>query len=291
MIDEERLIPVEDGLRVWTRRVGGDHPSPRTPLLVLHGGPGVPHDYLENLAALATADRAVIFYDQLGCGRSDCPDEPDRWRLPRFVAEIVTVREALGLDHVVLLGQSWGGMLAIEYLLTHPVGVAGLILSNSTASAPLWGAEADRLRAALPADVRAVLDRHEAAGTTESPEYQAAMAVFYARHVLRLQPVPEFVSRSLDHIGQPYQVMWGPSEFHVTGNLKTWDRTGRLGEIRVPTLLISGEFDESTPAINRQLRDGIPAARWVQLDGCSHLAHVEAPERYRAAVQEFLDTL
>ncbi len=291
MIDEQRFVSVEDGMRVWTRRLGGDGENQRAPLMVLHGGPGFPHDYLENLAVLASPRQAVVFYDQLGCGRSDCPDAPGRWRLPRFVTEIDYVRRALGLDTVVLLGQSWGGMLAIEYALTQPVGLIGLILSNATASAPLWGAEAQRLRTDLPLDVQATLARHEAAGTTDSAEYKGAMEVFYSRHVLRLKTMPDFVRRSFDRLGQPYGVMWGPSEFHITGNLAHWDRTARLGEIRLPTLLISGEHDESTPAINRALQRGIPGAQWVLMEGCSHLAHVEAPERYLRIVQDFLDSL
>lgn len=290
MIDEQRFIAVEDGLRVWTRRLGGGAADERAPLLVLHGGPGFPHDYLEKLAALAGPRQSVVFYDQLGCGRSDCPDEPERWRLPRFVTEIDSVRAALRLDRVVLLGQSWGGMLAIEYALTQPVGLVGLVLSNSTSSAPLWGAEAQRLRADLPHDVQATLTRHEAAGTTDSPEYRAAIEVFYARHVIRV-PMPDSVRRSFDRLGQPYFVMWGPSEFHITGNLADWDRTQRLAEIRVPTLLISGEHDESTPAVNRVLQRGIPGAQWTLLEGCSHLAHVEMPERYLRVVEDFLDSL
>lgn len=291
MIDEQGFVAVEDGLRIWTHRLGGGGDDERAPLLILHGGPGVPHDYLENLAALASPRQPVVFYDQLGCGRSDCPDDPGRWRLPRFVTEVDYVRRALRLDRVVLLGQSWGGMLAIEYALTQPGGLVGLVLANSTASAPLWGAEAHRLRADLPPDVQAALARHETAGTTDSAEYKAAMDVFYVRHVIRVQPMPDFVRRSFDRIGQPYGVMWGPSEFHLTGNLADWDRTSRLAEIGVSTLLISGEHDESTPAINRALQRGIPSARWVLMKGCSHLAHVEAPERYLRTVQDFLDSL
>lgn len=288
LADEERRVAVEDGYRVWTRSVGGGAAAERPALLILHGGPGVPHDYLDGLAALAAPDRRVVFYDQLGCGRSDCPDEPGRWRLERFVAEIGRVREALGLDRVVLYGQSWGGMLAIEYALARPPGLAGLILANSTPSSALWGAEAARLRAELPAALRAILARHEAAGSTDHPDYQEAVWAYYRRHVLRIEPMPEHVRRSLEHIGQPYGVMWGPSEFHITGNLKDWDRSARLGEIAVPTLLISGEHDESTPAINRVMQQGIPGARWALLDGCSHLAHIEAPEAYLKALREFL---
>lgn len=290
LADTQRWVDVEDGLRVWTRNVGGGGPQERAPLLVLHGGPGAPHDYLENLQVLASQKQRVIFYDQLGCGRSDQPDEPERWQLPRFVTEIDAVRRTLGLDCVVLLGQSWGAMLAIEYALTQPSGLTGLILSNGTASAPLWSAEAQRLREQLPEDVQIILAQHETAGTTDSAAYHEAMGVFYARHLLRI-PMPDFVQRSFDGVGQPYATMWGPSEFHMIGNLKNWDRSARLHEIRVPTLIVSGEHDESTPVINHALQLGISGSRWVMLEGCSHLTHVEAPERYQREVQDFLESL
>jgi proline-specific peptidase len=289
--EHEQRIAVEQGNHVWTRSIGGGNPSERTPLLILHGGPGVPHDYLQGLEALASERQRLIFYDQLGCGRSDCPDDPARWQLPRFVAEVDLVRQALGLEQVVILGQSWGGMLAIEYALGQPAGLQGLILANSTASARLWGEETSRLRAALSAEVRAVLDQHEVAGTTDSQAYQAAMLEFYRRHVIRLEHWPGPVQRAFEQIGQPYGVMWGPSEFHITGNLQDWDRTSRLGEIQVPTLLISGEYDESTPRINQSMLDALPNAEWRLLEGCSHLAHVEAPGPYLAVVGEYLDRL
>jgi proline-specific peptidase len=291
LLRQSHQITVEQGDQVWSCTIGGGAAAESTPLLILHGGPGVPHDYLENLEALASRQQRVIFYDQLGCGRSDQPDDPARWQLPRFVAEIDRVRSALGLDRVVILGQSWGGMLAIEYALSQPLGLQGLILANSTPSAPLWGEETKRLRTLLSAEVRAVLDQHEAAGSTDSAAYQEAMMVFYRRHVIRLETWPASVQRAFEQIGQPYGVMWGPSEFHITGNLKDWDRTARLSEIQVPALLISGEFDESTPRINQVLLEGLPHAEWTLLEGCSHLAHVEAPAAYRAAVQGFLDRL
>ena len=233
----------------------------------------------------------MVFYDQLGCGRSDCPDETQRWRLPRFVAEIDYVRRALQLERLVLLGQSWGGMLALEYSLTRPSGLKGMILANSLASVSLFENEVHRLRSLLPAAVQATLDRHEAEGTTDSAEYQSAMKVFYGRHVVRTQPIPDFVQHSFDHIGQPYRVMWGPSELKVTGNLKGWDCSSRLREVDLPVLLISGEHDESTPLVNRSMKDGIRGAQWVLLEGCSHLAHVEAPERFSQAVRDFLARL
>lgn len=287
--EEEGYIPVEDGYKVWYRSVGGNgDKDEQIPLLLLHGGPGALHDYLENLQALATETRRVIFYDQLGCGRSDQPDEPERWRIPRFVDEVGMVRRALGLERVHILGQSWGGMLAIEYALTQPEGLVSLILSNTLSSMPLWIAEANRLRAELPSDVQATLTRHEEAGTTDSEEYEQAMTVFYDRHVIRIQPMPDFVQRSFSGMGQVYHTMNGPSEFHVIGVIKDWDRTDRLGEIHVPTLIISGRYDESTPTINEVLQRGIPGSEWVVLENSSHLAHVEEPELYMETVRTFL---
>jgi proline-specific peptidase len=285
--EQEGYVPI-DGYRVWYWSVGGGSAQERIPLLILHGGPGVPHDYLENLAALATEERRVIFYDQLGCGRSDQPDDLSLWRVERFVEELAGVRRSLGLERVHILGQSWGGMLAIEYALTRPQGLVSLILSNTTPSIPLWVAEANRLRAQLPPDVEAILRRHEAAGTTASQEYQEAMQVFYDRHVLRV-PMPDYVRRAFDQIGTVYHYMNGPSEFHVIGPLKDWDRTAWLGEIQVPTLIIAGEYDEATPLINDVLQRGIPGSERLELAGCSHLSHVEDPERYMQSVRAFLE--
>ncbi|MBA2284808.1 MAG: proline iminopeptidase-family hydrolase [Ktedonobacteraceae bacterium] len=284
--EQEGFVPV-DGYRVWYRIVGGGSEHEHPPLLLLHGGPGAPHDYLENLEALASDTRRVIFYDQLGCGRSDQPDDTSLWRVERFVEELATMRRELGLERVHILGQSWGGMLAIEYMLTRPRGVAGLILSNTTSSIPMWVAEANRLRADLPPEVNATLLRHEEAGTTDSAEYLAAMQVFYQRHVARV-PLPDYVQRGFDNISPVYYYMNGPSEFHVIGPIKDWDRTDRLHEIQVPTLILSGRYDESTPAINEVLRRGIAGSEWVVLENSSHLSHVEEPELYMQTVRAFL---
>lgn len=285
---QEGFVPV-DGYRVWYRIVGGGSDHEGFPLLVLHGGPGVPHDYLENLEALASETRRVVFYDQLGCGNSDHPDDPSLCRVSRFADELATVRRELGLDQVHILGQSWGGMLAIEYALRQPEGLVSLILANTLSSMPMWIAEANRLRAELPPEVNATLLRHEEAGTTDDPAYQDAMNVFYARHVCRVIPMPEFVQRAFDKTGFVYNYMNGPSEFHVIGVIKDWDRTDRLSEIHVPTLIISGRYDESTPLINEILHRGIVGSEWVLLENSSHLAHVEEPELYMQTVQVFLN--
>ena len=271
------------GHEVWYRIVGEGEEAGKLPVLLLHGGPGATHDYLESLEALAETGRRAIFYDQLGCGRSDLPDDPSLFTVELFVDEVGVVRRELGLDRIHLFGNSWGGMLAMEYALTQPDGLASLVLASAPASIPQWVAETGRLRRELPADVQEALDRHEAAGTTDSQEYADACRVFYKRHVCRLDEWPDYVLRSFDFLerhGLVYRTMNGPSEFHVTGTLREWDVTARLGEIRVPTLVVSGEHDEATPAINRTVTEGIPGARSVILPGCSHMAHVEDPEPY-----------
>lgn len=288
MREQEGYVPV-DGFRVWYRIVGGGAQNEKVPLMILHGGPGAPHDYLENLEALASEQRRVIFYDQLGCGRSDQPDDPALCYVARFADELETMREALGLERVHILGQSWGGMLAQEYALRQPRGLVSLILANTSSSIPLWIAEANRLRAELPPEVNQALLKHEQAGTTDSQEYLDAVQVFYDRHVCRVRPLPDYVQRAFDQIGFVYNYMNGPSEFHVIGVIKDWDRTARLPEIHVPTLIISGLHDESTPAINEILHKGIAGSEWVMLPNSSHLAHVEEPERYMQVVNAFLD--
>ena len=271
------FINVEDGYKVWTKSIGGSSKNARTPLLVLHGGPGMAHDYLDNLEALASDTQKVVFYDQLGCGRSDTPNDPQRWKVPRFVTEVDFVRNALHLDEVVILGQSWGGMLALEYFLTQPKGVQGGILSNSLSSAPLLSKEIQRLL-------------RELLGAKSSPDENTVMD-FYSRHILRLQPFPKKILQKMEETNQVYETMWGKNEFTVTGNLKDWDRTSDLPRIKLPIQIISGEFDESTPTVNQVLKEGLSHSKWSLMPGCSHLPNLEKPEEYMAIIQQFLDRL
>ncbi len=288
--EQEGFVPVGE-YRVWYRIVGGGAEHEDIPLLTLHGGPGVPHDYVLDMADLASDSRRVIFYDQLGCGRSDQPNDPSLWTIKRSVEEIGIVRRELGLDKVHLWGQSFGGLFALEYALTQPPGLVSLILASSTPSIPLWIAEANLLREDLPPEVQATLVRHEQAGTMDDPEYQEAMMVFYERHVIRLNPIPEHVKRAMDQVGQVYYTMNGPSEFYVIGNIKDWDRTNRLAEIRVPTLITSGRYDESTPHINDVLHKGIAGSKWVLFEQSSHMAHVEERELYMPVVRAFIESV
>lgn len=284
----EGRIPFR-GHETWYRSVGETEPG-KLPLLCLHGGPGAPHDYLTPLERVAETGRRVVLYDQTGCGRSTGPTgDPSAWTVGLFVAEVAAVREALGLADTHLFGSSWGGMLAMEAALAGASGLASLVLASSPSSIPLWAEETGRLRSELPADVRAALDAHEAAGTTDSPEYEQATMEFYRRHVCRVWPFPDFVQRTFDTICEEvYLTMQGPNEFVITGTLADWDVTGRLGEIGVPTLVTSGRHDECTPRIAETVHRGIAGSEWVLFEESSHMAFVEEPERYLAVLDDFL---
>ena len=286
----EGTVPFEDG-ETWYR-VTGDGDA--TPLIVLHGGPGATHDYVLSLADLARDGRAVIHYDQLGNGRSThFPDRgADFWTVDLFVRELHNLVDALDLrsgHHV--LGQSWGGFLAQEYALTQPEGLRSLVLADTAASFPDFVTAANGLRAELPSDVEATLQRHEAAGTTDDPEYAEACNVFYRRHLCRLDPWPDEVVESFAWIERDptvYHTMNGPSEFHVIGSIKDWQSKDRLGDIRVPTLVVSGRHDEATPALQQTLLEGIPGSEWVVFEESSHTPHVEERERYMQVVGDWL---
>jgi proline iminopeptidase len=287
---EEGFLKVPGG-KVWYRRVGGDRPG--TPLLLLHGGPGGGHDYLTPMQALAD-QRPVILYDQLGCGRSDAPDTPadeTLYRIPRFVEEVDAVRDQLGLSRIHLFGNSWGSMLAIEYMITTGGrGVEKLILSGALASVPQCVAGMNRLLDALPNNagprVRALI----AKGDTSSDEYNRLVQVFYERHVCRRLPWPDEVNRTVANIGKSpaYRIMNGPNEFTIVGNIKDWERRPDLGRIRVPTLITTGAYDEVTLDCHQSIRDGIAGSKLIVMPGCSHTTMDEQPAEYNVIVRRFL---
>ena len=255
--------------------VSGDGEAPgRLPLLVLHGGPGSAHYALEGLGALAAQGRRVVFYDQLGSGESDRPDDPSLWTVETFVDQLRSVREGLGLERIHVLGSSWGGMLALEYALMQPAGLASLVLNSTPTSAPRWAAEARRLHDELPAGL-----------SVEEQEKE-----FWRRHICRLEPEPEPLRRSREAFGkQVYETMWGPNEFTVTGTLKDWDVIDRLGEIHVPALITSGRYDECTPALVEPLHRGLAGSEWVFFEESAHVPYLEEPERYLQVVGDFLE--
>jgi L-proline amide hydrolase len=273
------------GYRTWYRFVG-DLNSPVTPLLALHGGPGSTHNYFGPLEGLAT-ERPVVLYDQIGCGKSDRPSDIE-WSVDVFRDEVAAVRDQFGLERIHLLGTSWGGMLAQEHVLSGASGVVSLILSSTLANLELWNEEQLKLRNALPPDVVEVLDRHEAAGTFDDPEYEEAMGVYFDRHFYRgPQPRPELEAMAKGRAPDVYRAMQGPNEWTTTGALKGWDTRDRLHEIDVPTLVIRGRYDMCTEPIAVELVNGIRGARDVVLDNSSHTPVLEESERYLRIVGEF----
>ncbi len=280
----EGFIAVTGG-KVWFRIIGAGKPG--LPLLTLHGGPGGTSEPFEALAPLAD-ERPLVLYDQLGSGRSDRPADNSPYTIERYVEELVQVRAALGLTRIHLLGHSWGTMLAIDYLLTRkPTGLSCLILAGPALSASRWVADQKAYLAQMPKDVQDTVAKHEAAGSYDAPEYQAATMAFYKRHLLRGEKWPQ--SMRPEAFGDAvYKFMWGPSEFTVTGTLKNYERADRLREIRLPTLFTCGEFDEATPASAAFFQGKLPGAKLKVIPNASHMTYLEQPAAYCAAVREFL---
>jgi L-proline amide hydrolase len=286
-----------DGHRTWYRQRGEFAGGGPAPIVLLHGGPGGTHDYLEPLLALGDSGRPVVLYDQVGNGRSehlrDAP--PEFWTVELFRRELTCLLESLGIsDRYLLLGQSWGGMLALEHALEQPAGLLGMVVADSPASMPLWVEEANRLRTALPDEVQAVLSAHERDGTTDSPQYTKAVDAFNRLYVCRLDPWPEPLQRAFalqQEDPTVYGTMIGPSEFYITGSLKDWDITARLEEITTPTLLISGLHDEATPRIVEEVHRRIGGSTWELFESSSHTPHLEEPERFLASCERFFAQL
>ena len=282
---------VHAGSRVWYRVAGAGGRGASPPLLVLHGGPGVPHDYLVPLDRLALAGRAVIYYDQLGCGNSGPRPGGPPWTVEGFVDELGAVVGHLGLERFHVLGHSWGGMLALEFACRRPRGLAGLVVASCPASMRAWSAEAERLRADLPDVVRRGLDEHERLGIADRDSYLALCMQYYRRHVCRLDPWPECVVRAFARMlerPEVYRSMNGPSDFRVTGTLRDWTIEDRLALVDVPTLITSGRHDEATPLLVECLHRGIAGSSWELFEQSAHLAHVEEPGRYLRRLEAFL---
>ncbi|MDD2841203.1 MAG: proline iminopeptidase-family hydrolase [Tolumonas sp.] len=279
--------------KTWYR-ICGDLRNGQTPLVVAHGGPGCTHDYVDAFRDIAKSGRAVIHYDQLGNGRSThLPDKPaDFWQVSLFLDELNNLLQHLGIaENYALLGQSWGGMLTAEHAVTRPAGLKAIVIANSPASMALWLQAAARLRAELPPEVQECLLIHEAAGTLTSDDYRAASQVFYQRHVCRLDPWPDEVKRTFDAMDidpTVYHAMNGPTEFHVIGSMKDWSIIDRLPAISVPTLLISGRYDEAAPEVVQPFADHIPDNEWVIFEESSHMPHVEEREVCMETVAAFL---
>jgi proline-specific peptidase len=269
-------------------RIVGD--ADAVPLLVIHGGPGMPHDYLRDLDALAD-EHPVVYYDQLGCGRSGRPDDVALWTLEAFADSIDTVRDALGLDRVHLLGQSAGGWIALEYALREPAGLASLHLSSTCASIPLFERGVAHLRAALPGGAGAVIDAHESSGSTTDPEYLAAVGLFNRLHFTGTDDVPRHVDAAVQGTNPAIYAAMVGTGLTFTGTMAGWDVTDRLGKLELPVLVTSGRFDEMTPDVVRDMADVIPGARMVIFEQSAHLPMVTETAAFRDVVLAFLDSL
>ncbi len=294
MLRTTHTIPFRD-YQTWVQITTPESERPDTlPLFVLHGGPGMAHNYVANIAELADeTGRTVIHYDQIGCGNSThLPDAPAGfWTPDLFVEEFHTIRTALAIDRYHVLGQSWGGMLGAEIAVRRPDGLASLSICNSPASMQLWVEGAAELRAQLPAATQAALARHEADGTVTDPEYLAATAEFYRRHVCRVEPMPkDFADSEAQMEAEPtvYHTMNGPNEFHVIGTLRDWTVIERLPAITAPVLVVAGEFDEATPATWQPYVDNIADVRSHVFPDTSHCTHLEKPAEFRAVIADFL---
>ena len=284
--DETRAVEIAGGYRVVTYSFGaGDEV-----VLCLNGGPGLPCDYLrEPHACLADHGYRVVAYDQLGCGESDKPSDPALWTIERYAEEVETVREALGLGRVHLLGQSWGGWLSIEYGVTFPHRLKSVILENTCADMPHLVGELERLRAALGPETVAMLQQHEAEGTLDHPEYQAAITILNYRHVCRLKEWPAPLQRSIEGWNvDVYRTMQGPNEFLYTGNLKDWNRVPDMHRITAPALITVGKYDELTPACALRMKHALPDAELVVFANSSHTPFYEEHDAYYLVLLDFL---
>lgn len=276
------------GGRLWWRLDGVRHlRSGRPPLIAVHGGPGGSHDYLEPLTALAD-ERAIVLYDQLDCGNSDRPGNPANWTVDRFAAEVDAVRAAIGIERYILLGHSWGAVVALEHAARAGGNLAGLVFAGALISTPRWVADNLEHRRDLPVDVQEILDRHEAAGTTDSSDYRAAIGAMMRRHFCRISPDPPELQRLFRKLNlELYRTLWGENEFACTGALKDYDGSVLLPQLTVPTLFVCGEFDESTLDANRDFAELVPGAKLSIIPGASHMPMFENKTAFLTALRWF----
>jgi proline iminopeptidase len=296
-----RKIPIKTPsgpFNVWVKRIGN---NPDVKLLLLHGGPGATHEYFEACDSfLPNAGIEYYYYDQLGSGRSDAPEDPSLWDLPRFVDEVEQVRQALGLgrENLVLLGHSWGGILAIEYALKYQQHLRGLVISNMMSSVPAYNDYAEQvLMPEMDQQALAEIKELESSGRTEDPRYmELLLAQHYVHHILRMPPEqwPDPAQRGFEHINPAiYVSMQGPSELGISADasLHDWDRTDDLSTITVPTLVIGARHDSMDPAHMEMMASRFPAGQYLYCPEGSHMAMYDDQQTYFGGLISFLNGL
>ncbi|KAI1818204.1 proline-specific peptidase [Poronia punctata] len=288
--------PVKGGKSgsTWYKIHGNLEDSPLSPIVVLHGGPGAGHEYLSPLTQLyGKYGIPVIFYDQIGCGRSthyrEKMGDTSFWTFDLFIRELDNLVDHLKIRQrgFFILGQSWGGMLGAVYSTLHPEGLKKLIIASSPASVPLYIVGNDQLRSELPQEVREALKSTDHDG----PEYEKASAFFYQQHVCRIDPRPKDVQtafRNLEEDSTAYMTMQGPSELVITGSLKDWEGWKIAHKIEVDTLVLNGRYDEMTDICVEPWFKAIPRVKWVTFENSSHMAQWEQPDRFLQVCGGFL---
>jgi len=261
-------------------------------ILILHGGPGASHDYLLPLARLSNEGFTTVFYDQCGSGRSEEHEDLEECTtLDYYVNEVEMVRKSIiGEKDFVLLGHSWGGLLALAYASRHQANLRGLIISSGLSSVPLTTKEMRRLIKELPSEIKAKIIECEEKNDFTSEECQAVAYEFYKRHLLRLDSYPKDVVESLNYLVKRkiYSIMNGPTEFEIRGKIKDIDITNDIKNIKVPTLITVGEYDEVTPSIAKIIKDNIEGSKMVVIPNSSHMAFYENPDYYFKVLIDFL---
>jgi proline iminopeptidase len=285
----EGFVNVEGGC-IWYKIVGKGN---GIPLLRIHGGPGSRSCESIPGYSLLGDERPVIFYDQLGSGNSDRPTDTKLWQLPRFVDEIDSLRKALDLKELHIIGDSWGSAVLVEYMLTKkPKGVKSVIFSGPLLSTPIWIGDAKILLKKLPQNIQDTIYKYERLKEYKSPSYIEATNYFYSRYLsVKRWPIiaPSGCEGALGFNEQPYNYMWGPTEFNATGTLKNFDRTNRLHEIKQPVLFIAGQYDEARPETMYSFQKLVPGSKVVIIDNAGHKKAIDQPVLYTNALREFLN--
>ncbi|WP_346907550.1 proline iminopeptidase [Faecalicatena orotica] len=273
-------------------RIVGECKGNKKPLVLLHGGPGSTHNYFEVLDRLAEEGRAIISYDQIGCGNSYVDGHPELWCSKTWDNELIELRKHLGLDEVHLLGQSWGGMLAIEYLCDYkPEGVKSVILSSTLPAAELWAHEQHRMIKFMSQEDQDAIAKAEETGNFDDPAYLAANERFMLLHCAGevTEDSPECLRRPKKSGTEAYVAGWGPNEYNPTGSLGGWEYRDKIGDIKEPALIINGTNDLCTPFVAKTMYDLIPNSKWELFDGCRHMCFVEENDKYCKLVNEWME--